>query len=203
MPRISIDTTDESPKRTPRKRAVRRVVTKSETMMRTPRTSRTAKTKVEEVSTSVTSSQRRAPTQLTASNNSSTTKKYSLVLALLVLMLGSATWIGVSDVGQIDVTARINEQNQKQSIANEETESTTGESVTIPVQNTPPAAISNIRPRGVVDTAPAPVPEMASTTEEIASSTEAVVEGGNTAEQTTEADTPVAEIDNTTPVMAQ
>jgi hypothetical protein len=129
---------------------------------------------------------RRAPTQLVYSTQKTSTKKYTVVLGLMSLLLAGAAWIGFSDVGQIDVTARINEQNQKKSIANQETNPATGESMTIPVQNTPPAAISNLRPRTDAQSTEIPVPVVASTTEEIASSTDASAEGEVVAEEVSE-----------------
>lgn len=178
MPRVSTDTTDETTKRAPRKRAVRRVVTESETPVRKPRAPRTSRAKIEETLTYIppTVSSRRAPTQLTVSGIKNSKKKYVLVVGLMTVMLAGAAWIGFSDVGQIDVTARINEQNQKKSISAEETNAAAGE-ITIPVQNTPPAAISNIRPRTDPLPTETPAPEVASTTAETASTTEPAVAG--------------------------
>lgn len=204
MPRASTDTSEESPKRAPRKRAVRRVVTKSETPIRKARAPRTARVNVEETPTftSAATSPRRAPTHLTASGKGGTTKRYAMVLAALFLMLGSAAWIGFSDVGQIDVTARINEQNQKKSLTNEET-SATGESMTVPVQNTPPAAISNLRPSTATPPIETPAPEVASSTEETASSTDTVVEGDGADEASVEEGDPADQTDGTTPELVQ
>ncbi len=207
MPRVSIDTTDESPKRAPRKRAVRRVVTTSEVpAVRKPRIARAVKIKIDENAgdVSAVSSPRRAPTQITVRRTNGTSKKYAVVLSAMTLLIAGAAWIGFSDVGQIDVTARINEQNQKKSLVTQETEQTTGENVTVPVQNTPPAAISNIRPRSDTPPPEASLPEVATTTTETASSTETVTEGEVSEEQSdaTEAtEAAVSETENTTPVI--
>jgi hypothetical protein len=99
----------------------------------------------------------------------SSKKKFIFASIFFVTVVGVASWIGFSDAGQIDVTARINTSNQDASdVANAEAGS---ESVTVPVQNTPPAALSGIRPRtdggGQPDPVPPPpVEETATTTEE-------------------------------------
>jgi hypothetical protein len=81
--------------------------------------------------------------------------------AAFVMVVGVASWIGFSDAGQIDVTSRINTSNQDAADVISAQEGGTTESVTVPVQNTPPAAISGIRPRtdgggGRPDPVPAP-----------------------------------------------
>lgn len=165
MPKVSTETT-EAPKRAPRKRAVRRVVTAGDASIR--RTRATAPREVED-----TAPVRRAPTRMVSGEGKSRTKLYAS-LATFIFIAGAATWIGISDAGQIDVGARITEVNERAAQnQNEQSEQNGGtQTVEIPVQNTPPVVpLSSLRGRGVgtadvEQPTPEVPPESASTTEE-------------------------------------
>ena len=193
MPKASTETSDV-PKRTPRKRAVRRVVSNDDAPVRRTRTRATA----ERAISTEPATARKAPVYLSESAPKSSSRKFIIALVAFVVVVGAASWIGFSDAGQIDVTARINTSNQNAAdVANSENGGASG-AVTVPVQNTPPAAISGIRPRtdggGQPDPVPPPVEESATTTEEgtdEATTTEPIIES----EEATE--------DTGTPVIAQ
>ena len=179
MPKVSTETT-EAVKRAPRKRAVRRVVTKSDTPVKRVRTA-APRTRVEASDAPV----RKAPARVVEVAEVKSRKKLYTVLSAVVLVAGAATWIGVSDAGAIDVTARINEVNERAASAPraDESEDTT-QSIVVPVQNTPPVVeVSNLRRRGVgtADVAQ-PTTEPAVVTEETATTSEEVVEGEVTQE---------------------
>ncbi len=180
MPKASTETTD-SVKRAPRKRAVRRVVSSDDAPVRRTRTRAAAPRVVkEEVSTA-----RKAPVYLNESTPKSSSRKFVVALVAFVVVVGAASWIGFSDAGVIDVTARINTSNQDAAnVANTE-QGGTGETATVPVQNTPPAAISGIRPRtdGGGRPDPVPVPET-----EVATTTATSTEEGTTTESTEQPD---------------
>ena len=179
MPKASSETS-EAPKRAPRKRAVRRVVTKSETPVRRTRSSAVSAREVVE-----TAPVRRAPTRtIEVASTKNRTKLYT-VLALIVFIGGAATWIGVSDAGQIDVTARINAENERTATSptnsEQENNENENESIVVPVQNTPPVVpVTGLSGRGVgtenvVQPVPEPAPEQATTTSE--TTTEPQAEG--------------------------
>jgi hypothetical protein len=121
------DDSTSAPKRAPRKRAVRRVAPKKETVTR------------KTVSVPVS---RKAPTVVTArTEKRSIPIKYFVLGGLALVVVGSAAWIGFSDNGQIDVNARIMETNNRTAkdasdAARESGDTSQGEF--IPVQNTPP-----------------------------------------------------------------
>ncbi len=181
MPKVSTETT-EAPKRAPRKRAVRRVVTAGDASVR--RTRATAPREVED-----TAPVRRAPTRMVSGEGKSRTKLYAS-LGAFIFIAGAATWIGISDAGQIDVGARITEMNERAAQnQNEQSEQNGGtQTVEIPVQNTPPVVpLSSLRGRGVgtadvEQPTPEVPPESASTTEE---GTETSTEGEAATEETT------------------
>lgn len=179
MPKVSIENSS-APKRAPRKRAVRRVVAAGDAPLRRTRVAPSR----EAVDVAPV---RRAPTQMVSTERKSRTKLYAS-LAVVVFIAGTATWIGVSDAGQINVDARITEMNERATQnANENQPSTNGEtrSVEIPVQNTPPVVpVSSLRGRGVgtADVAQ-PTPEVV---EESASTTEETTETSTEAEAGTE-----------------
>lgn len=191
MPKVSTETT-EAPKRAPRKRAVRRVVTKSDAPVRRTRA-------VSSVSreTSQSAPVRRAPVRVVSTEPKSNKKLY-VVLTTIVFIAGAATWIGVSDAGQIDVNARITEMNEREAAAPNSGTENEPQSVVVPVQNTPPVVpVSNLRGRGVgtpsvVQPAPEVVPEAATTTEAtsteetVVSSQEATSEESQVTESSTE-----------------
>lgn len=193
MPRASTKTTEEEVKRAPRKRAVRRVVTKDDEAPAPRRTRAPRKVApVDELEED--SSSRRAPTVFAKEKAESTRKRKSLLVGAGVLLVVTAisAWIGSTDSGQINVSAKIEEESQRQPQANIDVENQEG-GTTVPVQNTPPPpeAISGLQGRGV-GTAPvnqpAPVTEEATSTLEVATSTDAAVATTEETEENTETD---------------
>jgi hypothetical protein len=164
MPKAGTETA-EAVKRAPRKRAVRRVVSKDDAPVR--RRTRAATSRSVESEPTV---GRKAPAYVRQSNTPSSSRKFLIPLLGFVLVVGVASWIGFSDAGQINVTERINTSNQDAADVVSQEPGGSGESVTVPVQNTPPAAISGLQPRtdggGQRESVPPPVEEMATTTEE-------------------------------------
>ena len=161
MPKkVSEDLTDDSPKKVTRKRAVKTVAkTEDETILPKPTRTRTAT--------------RKAPTRIVEVGVGPTPSRRGLkIFAVLFLVLGASVWIGVSDSGQIDVSARINERNQK--VSNGESvpssDGSVSQEVVLPVQNTAPTVPNaGLRGRGI-GTAPVVVPQV----EEISSSSSEV-----------------------------
>jgi hypothetical protein len=148
MPNIEDDSISSSPK-TPRKRAVRRVATK--TASPTVRQARPA-------SVAKVVSGRKAPVRLeTLSERSGKSKTVYIVAGVFLVIFAAAAWIGFSDDGQIDVTARVNESNNRsdadrQRLAEEQAASSGGTGVVIPVQETyvpPVIPESSLSGRGV------------------------------------------------------
>lgn len=186
MTKVSNETTDTT-KRAPRKRAVRRVVSKSET---TPRRTRVAEKNTSTNFDSVPA--RKAPTRVpTSGQRSFVSKRGVATLAVMLLAFGSAAWIGFSDDGQIDVNAQISEANQRVNLA---TESTSADgSVEIPVQKPAPVAASSLRGRGVGTakvgaTEPAPTPP--AETETASTSEAGAAEGESESTEVVNEDTP-------------
>src|SRR3989344_2989421 len=139
MPKASTETSDV-PKRAPRKRAVRRVVSSDDAPVRRTRTRATA----ERAISTEPATARKAPVYLSEPAPKSSTRKFIVALVAFVVVVGAASWIGFSDAGQIDVTARINPSNQNAAdIANSENGGTDG-AVTVPVQNTTKATRATI-----------------------------------------------------------
>lgn len=194
MPKASTDTTD-TPKRAPRKRAVRRVVSSDDAPVRRRPRAAAPKAAVSEPVAA-----RKAPVYLNEAPPKSSKNKFIIAGVFFVVMVGVASWIGFSDAGQIDVTARINTSNQE--VSDAASAEAGSESVTVPVQNTPPAAISGIRPRTDGGKRPDPVPappveETASTTEEGAdeeSTTEPAAESEEASTTETTEETPTEEV---------
>ena len=180
MPRVSTKSTDESIKPAPRKRAVRRTLTTDDEEVRAPR--KRAPRKVAPAPAAEEVQARRAPTRFAAEATSKTKQRKTLMIVAVVLaaVSGLAAFIGSTDSGQINVSARIEAEANRQPQATQSVEG--GEesgTVTVPVQNTPPAAISGLKGRGVGTSLveqPAPVTEEATSTEVVASSTEAQAE---------------------------
>lgn len=197
MPRVSTKAIDETTKPAPRKRAVRRTLSTSDDEVIAPRkraprkVSRVAPVEVEETQV------RRAPTRFAAeaTGRSKQRKSLAIVAGVLVVVSGVAAWIGSTDAGQINVTARIEAEANRQPQATESVAGGEGGTVTIPVQNTPPpAAISGLRGQGVGTpdvVTEAPVVEAATSTEATATSTEASTEPASTEEEV--AETPATE----------
>jgi hypothetical protein len=174
MPRVSAKSVEETTKPAPRKRAVRRAEPKTDAEA-TPR--RRPRTVVREEEVDV-MPQRKAPTSLasSASLRSKRRKVSFAIIGILLMVFACAAFIGNFDKGAINVTAKIDEESKKQPKA---TESVDGVTSTIPVQNTPPAAISGLKGQGVgtPDIVEAPVvAPSATTTDEVATSTEPVAE---------------------------
>ncbi len=201
MPRASTDTTEEAPKRAPRKRAVRRTVTKTDAPVRRTRTPRASSVRDNEESITVSTPVRKAPTPFAAkaAANNSVRKRLIITGVAFLLVSGVAAFIGFSDDGVIDVSSRIKEANERVPVAIEEVNGDGGTQTEgqVPVQSgTPPAAISGLRGRGVgtppVEQA-APVVEEATTTDEVSTSTdesvttaeEGVVPEGDSVDTTT------------------
>ncbi len=177
MPRVSTKTTDDSPKPAPRKRAVRRVLPKDGDAP-APRKRAPRKTVSSVREDAVADAPvRRAPTGFAeaASVKSKSRRTYFSVAAVCLVVFGIAAGIGFTDDGQINVNARIEAEGKRQLQATNDTNPEAGEgTVTVPVQNTPPAAISGLKGRGVgtPDVVTEVVPDpTASSTEEVASST--------------------------------
>ncbi len=198
MPRASTDTTEEAPKRAPRKRAVRRTVTKADTPVRRTRTPRVSQSRDAEESVAVPTPVRKAPTPFAAkaAANNSLRKRLIITGAAFLLVSGAAAFIGFSDDGVIDVSTRIKEANERVPVATEEVTGDNGAQADgqVPVQTgTPPAAISGLRGRGVGTPPveqPAPVVEEATTTALTATSTEEAAEEGSTPEENNTETTP-------------
>lgn len=192
MPRASTKTTEEEVKKAPRKRAIRRVVTKDDEAPAPRRTRAPRKVVSDDVEEDA--SPRRAPTVFAKEKAESSRKRKSLLVGIGVLLVVTAVsaWIGSTDSGQINVSAKIEEESQRQPQANIDVENQEG-GTTVPVQNTPPPpeAISGLQGRGV-GTAPvnqpAPVTEEATSTPEVATSTDAVVATTEETEENTETD---------------
>ncbi len=173
------DGTDSPIKKAPRKRAVRRVVQSSDTPVRRSRAATSIAVPAPAPSL------RKAPIRMEyVPTKKPVSKKIYIYLAIVVLVLGTATWIGFSDNGQIDVNARITERNQKQAndanaAANEQNGENVPQTIVVPVQNSAPTEPNGgRRGRGVgtpnIVTEVAPVVETATSTQnEEASSTEA------------------------------
>lgn len=201
MPRVSTKSTDETTKTAPRKRAVRRVVTANDDEVVAPRkraprkVARTAPApEVEETPA------RRAPTRFAAEASSRTKQRKTLaiVAGVLVVVSGLAAWIGSTDAGQINVTARIEAEASRQPQATESVEGGESNTVTVPVQNTPPAAISGLRGQkvGTPDiVTEAPPAEEATSTEEMATSTDTATEDSEVSEEASATPTEAAPVE--------
>lgn len=182
MPRVSTKTVDEVTKPAPRKRAVRRVVTKDETVpVRRPRAPRRVTTPEKEIIEAVPA--RRAPTSLAAAANTKSKKQKTVIFgaSIVIAVFGIAAWIGSTDAGQINVEARMEAESKKQPQATEAVGANSSNEIgTVPVEGTPPppAAISGLRGRGVgTPDVVAEVPPIteATSTEIIATTTEEVI----------------------------
>lgn len=130
MSKVSIDPAD-SPKKVPRKRAVKAVVSNAEEVVTSSARAAT-----------VGQTARKAPARIVVPAVKPPASKRAIkILAVVVLMLVVSVWVGVSDSGQIDVNARITERNNKitSGEASGETNSTGAQSVVVPVQNSAPS----------------------------------------------------------------
>lgn len=186
MPRARTTTTEESLVDAPKKRAPRKraPTVDDEMVMPRPRAPRrkvvVKETEVEVPRPTPPVSGRRAPTPLRAERTATAKSRQSLFVALILFFVlsGVGVAIGMSDSGQIDVVAVVNERNERVNRG----EVRTGEStITVPVQN------GDVRPNGGLVPAdpgsipPPPEPEAATTTDATASSTD---EGTATSSET-------------------
>jgi len=136
MPKVIND--DTAPKKTaPRKRATRPRAAGVSEKTPSPRVRRTASARVSD-STSVTSSSvrtRRAPTTVSTSDSKRNLSKekpsvlFLSVLGFCIVTTGIGVVIGLSDKGQIDVVAVVNDRNERINRG----EVREGETVTVPV----------------------------------------------------------------------
>lgn len=183
---------DVPKKRAPRKRAV---PTNEDGEVKTPRPRAPRKRVVKELAIEAEpepvreSTARRAPTPIAAERRQKTKGRRSLVIALLILtaFCGVGAVIGLSDSGQIDVVAVVNERNERINRGEvREGEST----MTIPVQNT------DARPNGGLvpaDPASTPAPVVATSTAEVGTSTESTSESAATTTEATTTDDSVSD----------
>lgn len=205
MPNVGTDTT-ESPKRAPRKRAVRRVVSSASTPVRKPRaTSRASSTTTRTSTTRTTATARKAPSTISEAGVIKKSPKKYIILGIGLAVFITAAWIGSSDSGAIDVSAKITEKNQRDSdnLTNNDNDDSNNGEVVVPVQNVPAAAL-NLRGRGVgtanVSAQPEPgAEEIATTTDEISTSTESGTEGTPEGETSPESDVSPQEEPTETP----
>lgn len=179
MPRARTTTTEEPTPDAPKKRAPRkRVVASGDEPAPVPRPraprKRAAPVARADESTEIADQTpepvRRAPTPLRAERSATTKSRRTLLWAsiIFVAISGIGAAIGLSDGGQIDVVAVVNERNERINRG----EVREGESTqTVPVQN------SDQRPNGGLVPAdpsqiPPPPPEPATTTDSVATTTE-------------------------------
>ncbi len=171
MPKTA-DSSNEEEVKAPRKRAPRRAVaTKTPRVPRVPRAPRVSKSvRVEDEV--VVEPNRKAPTRLPEAP----VKKRRLSLGtvvnifILLLVIGATVWIGFSDSGQIDVNAKISERNID--FANG---AGNGDgSVHVPVQTAPTVPNGGLVGQGVLNAGGPTTPpaEVATTTGEVATTTE-------------------------------
>jgi hypothetical protein len=176
MPRVKVETTEEAlapapKKRAPRKRAESASVAEAVPRVRAPRKRALpiAREESKEVSSE---SVRRAPTPLRAEAQVVKKGRRALIVALIVafLITGTGVGIGLTDRGEIDVVAVVNERNER--IHRGEVRE--GESsITIPVQNTdsrPNGGLVPIDPSQIPN--PTPASEAVTSNETTATTTE-------------------------------
>jgi hypothetical protein len=148
MPKVSIEGTDSSIKKAPRKRAVRRVVSGAESPVRRVRAAVT-------MASSATSASviRKAPARVVVIEKRKLSPKIYVTVIVLILVIGGAAWLGFSDDGQINVNALITERNQKQANDNAARAgdgNDASQTIVVPVQNSA-STVPNagLRGRGV------------------------------------------------------
>lgn len=126
---------------------------------------------------------RRAPTNINISSEKRSPKKLLFVFGISILLAGFGIFIGMSDEGQIDVVAVVNERNERIN-RGEVREGESDQIVTIP------AGRPNLRP-ATQATVPTPEPTPEPVAEPVATSTEEeVVDAeGETIESTDESST--------------
>ncbi len=195
MTKVSIEGTD-SPikKRAPRKRVVRRVVSSDEKPARRVRTTGVF---------AATSTSRKAPSRIEYSERKNTNLKSVWVgVVILAFVFAGAAWVGISDQGQINVNAKINERNQKMSdeatdVANQGEGEDVPRTIVVPVQNTAPSVPNGgFRGRGVKSPDASLPTSQSLAEEESASSTASSSEAIDSEEQNNEEVNSVAEESN-------
>jgi hypothetical protein len=180
MPRAN--TTDDEAvvpkKRAPRKRVVVDADEAPAPRPRAPRRPRVTESPARAAEPVATETVRKAPTPLreerTRGKRSARTLLVALVLCVLVATGG--VLVGMTDGGQIDVVAVVNERNEKISRGEVRDEQGNAVTMTVPVQNADTRANGGLTPMDPADSPPPPAPEpaatsTASTTKETASST--------------------------------
>jgi hypothetical protein len=178
MPRARTTTTEELISDAPKKRAPRKRPTLAEGEVAAPRPRAPRRKVVPEEQPEVetprvaeVSGGRRAPTPLRAERTASSKNRRSLMVALGIfcLLSGVGVAIGLSDSGQIDVVAVVNERNERVNRG----EVREGESsITVPVQSGDVRANGGLVPADPSSIPPPPTPEAATTTDATASSTD-------------------------------
>jgi hypothetical protein len=198
MPRASQETVEDVS--VPKKRAPRKRVPKAEgeTVPR-PRVRRSTKKATEEVrvsaATTVTEEPeaptRKAPTPLAAKkqNAKRSTKVLWGALIFAAILTTTGIMIGLSDSGQIDVVAVVNERNEKINRGEVRDEAGNPVTINVPVQNASNEPNGGLVPADPQDI-PTPPPAVATTTEEIATTTDAVT--ASSTEDVTESSTDTA-----------
>lgn len=166
MPRATTSENDTTPKAAPRKRVARPRVAPAEKPA--PRPRRAARTVATEASAPASTPTRRAPTTVSRHTTESreSSKKPPVGLMVLIffclILVGVGVGIGMSDRGQIDVTAVVNERNERINRG----EVREGESV---APTATPQATGRLRPAAPTTNAsdtnsPEPVSELVATT---------------------------------------
>ncbi len=194
MPRLSTKDS-ETTKRAPRRQVVRRATSARATA---PRTGAEAPaTRTRQSGGSEATLERRAPTRVERSERKTFFSKRLVIVALVFIIgAGASFWIGTSDHGQIDVSARITDRNAQIANGTFVAEEGSGESnKIIPVQSgSPTVPNGGLMGRGV-GTAPAEQPAVIPDNTTEASTTVTTSEAGT--EEKTEEQNP-ATTDNST-----
>ncbi len=171
MPRARTQTTEDVVTDAPKKRAPRKRVVKNEDedevalkpKTRAPRKRLVEENRTEEDVSEARVSTRRAPTPIQTNKITRSRSRRGLMVAVAIFMLisGIGIVIGVSDHGQIDVVAVVNERNERVNRGEvREGEST----ITVPVQN------NDTRPNGGLVPADVTIPEPSPVVEDTATS---------------------------------
>lgn len=165
----SSDGAKSSVRRAPRKRAVRKRAASNETEQRKVAVPTPPPEKIE------TTSERKAPTNFSATRTSRKQNRRQLIVVavLLAIGVGASAAVGVTDVGQIDVQQTIESRNEriKSDQATEQDKAEGG--IVVPVQNRSKKPDGGLVGLGNLN----PPPEVATSTEAVATSTTAIDEG--------------------------
>lgn len=195
MPRVSNEAEEMTApkKRAPRKRTPKATDETSGVDAPRPRTRRVVKKAMSDAGEHeteravVTERERKAPTPLAATRASKKRQSRSLWIGIgvAVVLSGAGVAIGMSDQGQIDVVAVVNERNEKINRGELRDEAGNPLTATIPVQNTEPNG--GLVPADPATIPPPPEPEpVSTTTESVATSTDEVLPEIVTSEETTD-----------------